>query len=95
MNIFFKLQILRGYAYRERIARRTLRDLSDCVNLSDSYLLKKCAVNRAVFHQILKILEPVVPKTQRSNGIPFPLKVKLNNIQTISFDLYTANVPLR
>lgn len=75
MNTFLKLQVLRGCAYRERIARRTLRDLSDCINLPDSYLLKNCAVNRVVLHHILKILEPVVPKTQRSNGIPFPLKV--------------------
>ncbi|XP_063617419.1 putative nuclease HARBI1 [Cydia splendana] len=81
MNTLFKLQLLRGSSHREKIVRRHLRDVSDCVNLPDSYLLKNCGVNRMVFHRILLILEPVVPKTQRSNGIPFPLKVLL----TLSF----------
>ncbi|KAM3964694.1 putative nuclease HARBI1 [Aphomia sociella] len=81
MNTLLKLKMLRGSAYKDRIARRTLRDTSDCMNLPDSYLLKNCGVNRLVFHQILRILEPVVPKTQRSNGIPFPLKV----LVTLSF----------
>lgn len=80
MNTLLKLKMLRGSAYKERIARRHLSDLSDCVNLPDSYLLKNCGVNRDVFHHILRILEPVVPKTQRSNGIPFPLKVILISI---------------
>ncbi|CAB3250395.1 unnamed protein product [Arctia plantaginis] len=73
--------MLRGSAYKERIARRHPTDLHDCVNLPDSYLLRTCGVNRLVFHQILRILEPIVPQTQRSNGIPFPLKV----LVTLSF----------
>lgn len=79
MNTLLKIKLMRGSSYKEKIARRTLRDSLDCINLPDSYLLKNCGVNRAVFHQILRILEPVVPKTQRSNGIPFPLKVSLNS----------------
>lgn len=75
MNTFLKLKMLRGSAHKEKIARRHITDFSDCVNLPDSYLLKNCGVNRNVFHNILRLLEPVVPKTQRSNGIPFPLKV--------------------
>lgn len=67
--------MMRGSSHKEKLARRTLRDLSDCINLPDGYLLKNCGVNKVVFHKILQILEPVVPKTQRSNGIPFPLKV--------------------
>lgn len=78
MNTYFKIKMLRGSARKEKIARRFLRDYSDCVNLSDTYLLKNCGVNRAIFHQILRILEPIVPKSQRSTGIPFPLKVNMN-----------------
>ncbi|XP_059049826.1 putative nuclease HARBI1 [Achroia grisella] len=81
MNALLKIKMLRGSAYKERIARQTLRDTLDCINLPDAYLLKNCGVNKAVYHQILRILEPVVPKTQRSNGIPFPLKV----LVTLSF----------
>lgn len=77
MNTFLKLKMLRGSAHKERIARRHPTDLSDCANLPDSYLLRICGVDRLVFHQILRILEPIVPQTQRSNGIPFPLKVFL------------------
>ncbi|XP_049875923.1 putative nuclease HARBI1 [Pectinophora gossypiella] len=85
MNTLLKIQMLRGSAYKEKIARRYLRDISDCVNLPDDYLLQNCGINRAVFHQILNILEPVVPRTQRANGIPFPLKV----LVTLSF-LYSG-----
>ncbi|KAJ2953840.1 hypothetical protein O0L34_g1469 [Tuta absoluta] len=81
MNTLLKINLLRGCAYSERIEKRYLRDMSDCINLPDKYLLRNCAVDRTVFHQVLRILEPVVPKTQRSNGIPFPLKVLL----TLSF----------
>ncbi|XP_013182850.1 putative nuclease HARBI1 [Amyelois transitella] len=81
MNTLLKIQMLRNSIYNERITRRILRDTCDCKNLSDSYLLRHCRVNRTVFHQILRILEPVVPKTQRSTGIPFPLKV----LVTLSF----------
>ncbi|KAG6450373.1 hypothetical protein O3G_MSEX006558 [Manduca sexta] len=81
MFMLLKLRMLRGSGYKEKIARRQLRDMLDCITLPDSYLMKNCGINQAVFHQILKILEPVVPKTQRSNGIPFPLKV----LVTLSF----------
>ncbi|XP_053608439.1 putative nuclease HARBI1 [Plodia interpunctella] len=81
MNTLLKIQMLRGSAYKERINRHILRDTSDCINLPDQYLLRNCGVNRTIFHQILRILEPVVPRTQRSNGIPFPLKV----LVTLSF----------
>lgn len=81
MNTYLKIKMLRGSARKEKIARRYLKDTSDCVNLSDAYLIKNCGVNRAIFHQVLRILEPVVPKSQRSTGIPFPLKV----LVTLSF----------
>lgn len=77
MNTLLKLKLLRGSSHKEKISRRHLRDASDCINLPDSYLLKNCGVNRTVFHRILIILEPVVPPTQRSNGIPFPLKASV------------------
>ncbi|KAL0849490.1 hypothetical protein ABMA28_013767 [Loxostege sticticalis] len=81
MNTLLKIKMMRGSSQKEKLARRTLRDLSDCINLPDGYLLKNCGVNKVVFHKILQILEPVVPETQRSNGIPFPLKVLI----TLSF----------
>ncbi|KOB71085.1 Uncharacterized protein OBRU01_14364 [Operophtera brumata] len=43
--------------------------------------MMNCRVNKAIFHHIIRILDPVVPKAQRSNGIPFPLKV----LVTLSF----------
>lgn len=75
MNTLLKLKILRGSASKQKIGRWHIKDTSDCLNLPDSYLMKNCGVNKAVFHQIIRILDPVVPKAQRSNGIPFPLKV--------------------
>lgn len=77
MNTYLKLKMLRGSESKEKISRH-LRDLSDCSQLSDAYLLKNCSINRAIFHQLLIILEPVLPKRQRSTGIPFPLKVRQN-----------------
>lgn len=75
MNTLLKLKILQDSTFAEKISRRHVRDTSDCLFLPDSYLKKNCGVNKAVFHQIIRILDPVVPKSQRSNGIPFPLKV--------------------
>lgn len=80
--------MLRGSIRKEKIARRYLRDLSDCVNLSDTYLLKNCGVSRAIYHQLLRILEPVVPKSQRSTGIPFPLKV-LGTLNVYLLNIHT------
>ncbi|CAG4997948.1 unnamed protein product [Parnassius apollo] len=74
MNTLLKIQLLRGSTYEEKIARPHLKEVSNCINLPDAYLLKACGVNRFLFHKLLRILEPVVPKTQRSNGIPFTLK---------------------
>ncbi|CAH0405000.1 unnamed protein product [Chilo suppressalis] len=81
MDTLIKIKMLRGSSYKDKISREKLKDLSNCINLSDSYLLTNCGVNRFVYHQILRILEPVVPKTQRCNGIPFPIKV----LVTLSF----------
>lgn len=81
MDTLLKLKILRGSVTKEKIAKRHMTDLSNCLNLPDNYLMKNCGVNRFVFQQILILLEPVVPPTQRSNGIPFPLKILI----TLSF----------
>lgn len=81
MDKLLKLKLLRGTGTEQKIPRRQLKDTSNCINLSDSYLLKNCGVNRYVFHQLLNILRPVMPKSTRTNCIPFPLKLFL----TLSF----------
>lgn len=80
MNTLLKLKILRDCPSKEKIGRRHIKDVSDCLFLPDSYLSKNCGVNKAVFHQIIRILEPVLPTSQRSNGIPFPLKVSYKSL---------------